>query len=63
MIQWDAMSHDSSPPPIITPGDSYLTRDHIPNLPLNLVCALFAGIPQRPCGPGGGLERKTERKR
>lgn len=61
-----ATSHDSSPPPppkkkIITPGDSYLTRDHIPNLPLDLACALFAGIPERPCGPGGGLERKRER--
>lgn len=56
-MQW-AMTQAPPPAQIITPGDSYLTRDHIPNLPLDLACSLFAGIPERPCGPGGGLERK-----
>lgn len=53
-------------PITITPGASYLIRDHIPNLTLILACVLCAGIWWESIGDwgggGGGWEKEeTER--
>lgn len=50
-------------PITITPGASYLIRDHIPNLTLILACVLCAGIWWESIGDwgGGGLRERRDR--